>query len=116
MVTAENKDCFSQVGRRGTGPQQLNLEPGTYCMWKQTIQHEFMHALGLYHMQARPDRDQYVTIHWNNIPASSRLNFQIMANTLSYDIPYNGRSMMHYFWNSHAINPNLPTITSKVCH
>ena len=32
-----------------------------------TIMHEFTHALGVKHTQARNDRDDHVTIMWDNI-------------------------------------------------
>lgn len=34
-----------------------------------TVSHELLHALGVMHEHKRPDRDDFVTIHWSNIPA-----------------------------------------------
>ena len=101
-------------GRLGRGAQRCQLQPNTYCEYAYTIQHEFTHALGVWHIQNRPDRDQYVTINWSNIPQSSNINFKLMPDLETYGIPYNGRSVMHYYWNSHALNPSVFTINSKV--
>ena len=101
-------------GRLGRGAQRCQLQPNTYCEHAYTIQHEFTHALGVWHIQNRPDRDQYVTINWSNIPQSSYINFKLMPDLETYGIPYNGRSVMHYWWSSHALNPRVFTINSKV--
>jgi hypothetical protein len=50
--------------------QQLNLEPntpGVGCFRLGTIEHELLHTLGFYHQQSATERDEYVTIHWDNI-------------------------------------------------
>lgn len=31
------------------------------------IVHEIAHSLGFFHEHSRPDRDDYVTVHWDNI-------------------------------------------------
>ena len=51
------------------GDQQgrQNLSIGTGCDYKAIIEHELLHALGFYHEQSRTDRDDYVTIHWDEI-------------------------------------------------
>ena len=86
-VTGQNTGCWSSVGKRG-GQQSLNLQPSG-CMSSSTIQHEFIHALGMYHMQSRPDRDQYVTIHFDNIQAGKEHNFQLLSDTLTFNTEYN---------------------------
>ena len=71
-----NQGCWSSLGMVG-GAQQLSLETPDCstnrdpkfkaCMHKGTIQHEFMHALGFLHEHMRPDRDEYVRIHEQNV-------------------------------------------------
>lgn len=69
-VTGEPAGCYSYVGYLGNGPQQLNLqldEPEIGCFRIGTIIHEFLHALGFYHMHSATERDDFVRIAWENI-------------------------------------------------
>ena len=56
--------CWSYLGMLG-GEQPVSI--GSGCEYKGIIQHEIFHALGRVHEQSRPDRDQYVTIHFENV-------------------------------------------------
>jgi hypothetical protein len=72
IMVVLGKGCSSWVGRQG-GRQSLTLGQG--CFDKEIMQHEFLHALGFYHEQSRPDRDTYVTINYENIEAGKEDNF-----------------------------------------
>lgn len=107
-VTVTDSGCYSYVGRIG-GAQQLNLqsyEPGTGCFRKGTIIHEFMHALGFYHMQSATERDEYVRIVWENIQAGTESNFNTYdANRINqFQVPYDYGSVMHYSSTAFSIN------------
>jgi hypothetical protein len=55
--------------------QDISLQiPG--CVYQNIAIHELLHAVGFAHEQTRPDRDQYVTINYNNIQSGTESNFQ----------------------------------------
>ena len=57
-----------------------------------------MHALGVYHQQSRPDRDDYVKINTGNILSGREHNFdkQNPSRVTTGGTPYSYRSVMHY--------------------
>ena len=87
--------CWSMVGRTGR-KQTVSLDNG--CVYTGTVVHEFMHALGFYHEQSRTDRDEYVTINWNNIISGMEHNFKSYGQDEINHLgaKYDVCSVMHY--------------------
>ena len=104
--------CWSQVGKQG-GPQKIQLS-NVQCYTKERITHEIYHSIGFYHEHTRPDRDQYVQVHDNCIRSGLKNNFKIQQKAETYDIPYDGRSIMHYTQTQGSNDENCKVITSKV--
>jgi hypothetical protein len=81
--------CWSNVGMIG-GKQQLSL--GIGCKNKKLMLHELVHSLGFYHKHSQADRDQYLNIHWNNIPKEAHDQFdkfpQYWMQTFSRDFDF----------------------------
>ena len=65
--------CCSNVGRVG-GAQTLVL--GSGCGVFGIVLHEIGHAIGFWHEQSRPDRDDFVEVLINNIFPKRRHNFK----------------------------------------
>ncbi|XP_078373959.1 meprin A subunit beta-like [Oculina patagonica] len=95
--------CWSYVGRQG-GMQQISLASG--CWYQGTVVHEIGHAMGFWHEQSRPDRDEHVTIIWENIPEKKKHNFRKYNRTQvdSLGVPYDYLSVMHYSSTAFGIN------------
>ncbi|KAJ1182621.1 hypothetical protein NDU88_007808 [Pleurodeles waltl] len=84
--------CWSSIGRKG-GPQKVSL--GSGCLSKGSIQHELNHVLGFHHEHSRSDRDEYVRIVKEFIPAGRLSNFK-KENTNNLGLEYDYSSVMHY--------------------
>jgi hypothetical protein len=69
--------CFQFVG----GMQQISLSHSNFatCVTHGIVIHEFLHTLGIYHMQSSSNRNQFVRINTENIMSGFEHNF------LSYD-------------------------------
>ncbi len=84
-------------------------------MNKGVILHEMLHALGFYHEHSREDRNDHVTIHWENIKDGLQFAFYKYDGPQysSFGVPYNPRSIMHYYTHDFSKN-GKPTLTAKV--
>ncbi|XP_033106625.1 protein SpAN-like [Anneissia japonica] len=88
--------CWSYIGKIGNGAQQVSI--GTGCNHKGTIIHELGHAIGFFHEQSRPDRDNYIRVLTENILAGTEGNFRKYdwSSISTESVPYDLGSIMHY--------------------
>ncbi|GAU96000.1 hypothetical protein RvY_07510 [Ramazzottius varieornatus] len=105
-----NSGCSSYVARVG-GQQLIDLQEGCIYQFGE-VQHETMHALGFFHEQSRKDRDDFVTIVWDNIQRDNWDQFEKYQSNL-LGLPYDYDSIMHYGWNYFANDRSQPTIVPK---
>jgi hypothetical protein len=90
LIFRPGSGCSSSVGRQGGG-QYINLAAG--CLFGATV-HEIGHAVGLWHEQSRPDRDQFIKIDYANIEPNMAYNFNKVNGLLLGKYDYG--SIMHY--------------------
>lgn len=105
--------CWSYVGdvTEYLDVQPINFGPGCYST--AIMEHEIMHALGFGHEHARSDRDQYVTIQWDNVDTRYENNFAVMTDQSSWGVHYDYMSVMHYNQYAFSRSPGMPTIVAQ---
>ena len=96
VLVSTTDGCSSSVGYQGRGRGGISLGKGCYSTG--IVEHEFLHALGVYHTHNRPDRDKYVTVHFENIQEDKKNNFKKRSNeqASTFGVPYDFDSVMHY--------------------
>ncbi|KAK3855493.1 hypothetical protein Pcinc_038108 [Petrolisthes cinctipes] len=100
----QREDLRDYVGKIG-GSQTINYPQ--WCLDQYgSVQHEMYHALGFHHEQSRFDRDDYVTIMWDNIQSGAEHNFDKYSNTVvgAFGENYDYGSVMHY--SAYAFSDN----------
>lgn len=109
----------SQVGFKKGVRTDVNI---TAFWWRQEEWmpvHELGHVLGFFHEHERWDRDQFVTIHYENIKPGRAADYDWIAKTnwLVSSLPYDYRSIMHYriCWASKCEDQCKDGIGSSPC-
>ena len=105
--------CASYVGRLGYGQQGISV--GIGCLTFRTVVHEIGHAIGFWHEQSRPDRDDYVDILYDNIVRGFESNFRKKhkSEINSQGVGYDYNSIMHYNRDFFSSSYGLNTIQAK---
>ncbi|KAH8409659.1 hypothetical protein KR222_001294, partial [Zaprionus bogoriensis] len=104
-IVSASTGCWANLGRRG-GQQWLNLQIPSCVQRRGTIVHELNHVLGFLHEQNRAERDDYVEIQYQNISPNREKNFIKVNDTLSFGMPYDYGSIMHYSARAFTVNGN----------
>ncbi len=95
-TNAGNNTSF--VGYKKGTHAEINI---TAFWWRQgewMPAHELGHVLGFFHEHARWDRDQFVTVHYENIKPGREFDYDWVPRTnwIVSSTPYDYRSIMHY--------------------
>ncbi|KYM97747.1 Dorsal-ventral patterning tolloid-like protein 1 [Cyphomyrmex costatus] len=114
-VTGHDKGCYSDIGYNVHGPTTLNLDIKECFRTIGHSIHEMLHTLGVYHEHMRPDRNNYITIIWENMRKGDEFNFQLLNNSIvtNYGLPYDYDSIMHYSMTAFSTDRSFPTIIPK---
>lgn len=110
LLTSGLADGTSEIGRKGNKQSLLLKRPVKAGL----IIHEMCHALGILHEHTRADRDNYLTVHSENIAPGYKHNFEKSTsnNTEQSEGGLDFKSIMLYGPKFFSVN-GQPTLTKK---
>eukprot|EP00096_Caligus_rogercresseyi_P012112 TRINITY_DN4988_c0_g2_i1.p1 TRINITY_DN4988_c0_g2~~TRINITY_DN4988_c0_g2_i1.p1 ORF type:complete len:245 (+),score=59.00 TRINITY_DN4988_c0_g2_i1:729-1463(+) len=144
-IQTGDSGCYSHVGYSPMRVKHvLHLQTSndlSTCMVPGIIAHEMLHVLGFIHEHTRPDRDDFIDVHWENInPANAPEFFRALTANVTEEssicdgteekeafkkcflgylapptlgIPYDYDSVMHYGEYEFSMN-NKKTLSPKM--
>ena len=104
--------CLSPLGQQGGG-QPILLSSGCGV---QEILHEILHSLGFVHEQSRWDRDDFVTVLWDQIQPEFHDQFAMVPESFMDTVrgaPFDYQSVMLYRNDAFAKTKGQETLRSK---
>lgn len=113
IIPSEIGTCSAMLGYRG-GEQRLQLaKERPKCFNPIIVAHELLHTLGFFHEHMASDRDDFITINWENIRPGREIFYMKLDNKTATDFGYgyDYESILHYGPMSFSDN-GLPTITA----
>lgn len=112
FITGNEAGCWSSVGMKGEGGQQLNVN-SPKCVKKGVVMHEMLHAAGFFHQQSASNRDEHVKIIWENISDGHESNFNKYDESVvtNYGTSYDYESIMHYSGKAFSRNGNFTIVS-----
>ncbi|KAM8847668.1 meprin A subunit beta-like [Synchiropus picturatus] len=112
FIHVQNLDgCSSSVGQQNLeNGQTISLSP--FCQFIHIVERHVLHTLGFYPEHVRPDRDDFITIVYENIREGKSEMFNIVNDSSTQGLPYDYRSVTHYGPGAFTKVP-APTILTK---
>jgi len=92
------------------GEQDISLGRG--CDNKPVILSQIMHALGFMREHLRKDRDEHITINWENLRPAGNYQFRTCSNCETFGLPYDTQSVTHFHGTAFSKNGE-PTIIGE---
>ena len=114
-VTLQSGDAGqSFVGMQSTRGQYVwLLDPSIFPA--SHVSHEIGHAIGLFHEQTRPDRDNYIQVEYNNIQQGWQSQFAPPTQDAStLGTPFDFASIMLYNYQAGSVDPSSPYVPAVV--
>lgn len=105
--------CWGHVGHHDSKTQ---ISIGDNCDFQHVMEHELGHTVGFWHEQSRPDRDNYISVIWENVLdglASAFEKRKWNTEVVDFGVPYDFASIMHYPFTAFSKN-GKPTIRNIV--